>query len=435
MLTRIQEAGVVGAGGAGFPTHVKYRAEAGTFIVNAIECEPLLRADRCLVERHASEIVAAARRIAVQLGASRTVIAVKAHNEGMVSALQSAAAGFGADVEVFLSPSVYPAGDEQNLIHVVTGRVVPPGGLPLDVGCVVSNAATVFNVYRALQGGKPVTARLVTVGGAVERPVTVLAPVGLPMERLLPLAGGVQGDCVFVIGGPLMGRVAEDLSCESVTKTSGGLLAIPRGHRLLAYKRDDPGWEARQARAACCQCSMCTQLCPRNAMGLHVQPHKIMRALAYGHTELAGADGGGVFSCCDCGICTYFACNFGLHPSKMMQLYKGKLATAGYKPIKGALTAPQGFEVKRLPTERLLGRLDLARFDADAPYVGSVDTDMVRISLKMHMGVPCAAVVSEGEFVSQGQRIAEPDGLGAYIHASIAGRVTRVSGQYIEIRK
>ncbi len=432
MLNKIQEAGVVGAGGAGFPTHVKYQAEAEVFIVNAIECEPLLRVDRCLVERRAPELVAAARQIAAQLKASRTVIAVKAHNADMVSALQSAAAGTG--VELFLSPSVYPAGDEQNLIHVITGRVVPTGGLPLDVGCVVSNAATVFNVYRALQG-KPVTARLVTVGGAVAKPVTVLAPIGLPMERLLPLAGGTAETCVFIIGGPLMGRVVEDLSGESVTKISGGLLAIPKGHRLLSYKRDDFQWELRQARAACCQCSMCTQLCPRNAMGLNVQPHKIMRALAAGNMELAGTDGNGVFSCCDCGICTYFACNFGLHPSKMMQRCKGKLAGAGRKPVKEVRYAPQGFDVKRLPTERLLGRLDLAHFDMEAPYVGPVETDVVRIPFKMHVGAPCVPSVSEGDAVSLGQKIAGPNGLGANIHASIAGRVTQVTQQYIEIRK
>lgn len=432
MLSKIQEAGVVGAGGAGFPTHVKYQAEAEVFIVNAIECEPLLRVDRCLVERHASELVSAAAQIAAYLKASRTVIAVKEHNTGMVSALQSAASG--TSVELFLSPSVYPAGDEQNLIHVITGRVVPTGGLPLDVGCVVSNAATVYNVYRAVQG-KPVTARLVTVGGAVAEPVTVLAPVGLPMDRLLPLAGGTTADCVYIIGGPLMGRIAEDLSSESVTKTSGGLLAIPRGHRLLAYKRNDPEWELRQARAACCQCSMCTQLCPRNAMGLNVQPHKIMRALAAGNTGLAGTDGNGVFSCCDCGICTYFACNFGLHPSKMMQVYKGKLSQAGRKPVKEVRYAPQGFQVKRLPTERLLGRLDLTRYDVDAPYAGPVETDLVRIPLKMHVGAPCAASVSVGENVFKGQRIAGPNGLGANIHASIAGRVTQVTEEYIEIRK
>lgn len=432
MLSKIQEAGVVGAGGAGFPTHVKYRAEAGVFIVNAIECEPLLRVDRCLVERRAPELAAAARQIASHLKASRTVIAVKEHNAGMVSALRTAVEGTG--VELFLSPSVYPAGDEQNLIHVITGRVVPTGGLPLDVGCVVSNAATVFNVYRALQG-KPVTGRLVTIGGAVAKPVTALVPVGMPMEGLLPLAGGTVGDCVFIIGGPLMGRVVEDLSGESVTKTSGGLLAIPKGHRLLACKRNDPEWELRQARAVCCQCSMCTQLCPRNAMGLNVQPHKIMRALAAGNDGLAGTDNNGVFSCCDCGICTSFACNFGLHPSKMMQRYKGKLAEAGVRPVKEVRYAPQGFDVKRLPTERLIGRLDLTRFDVDAPYIGPVETDGVRIPLKMHVGAPCAAVVTEGETVSRGQKIAEPNGLGAGIHASIAGRVTRVTGEYIEIRK
>ena len=136
MLNRIYEAGVVGAGGAGFPTHVKYQARADVFIVNAIECEPLLRTDRYIVETYAPEIVAAAVEIGRQLGAGRMVIAVKEHNGGMVNALRAAADN--SNVELYLSPSVYPSGDEQNLIYCITGRVVPTGGLPLDVGCVVS---------------------------------------------------------------------------------------------------------------------------------------------------------------------------------------------------------------------------------------------------------------------------------------------------------
>ncbi len=426
------EAGVVGAGGAGFPTHVKYKAQAEIFIVNAIECEPLLRADHVLVERHAAEIVEASRQIQAHLKASRTVIAVKEHNAGMVEALKNAIGESG--VELYLSPSVYPAGDEQNLIHAITGRTVPTGGLPLDVGCVVSNAATVYNVYEALRH-HPVTRRVLTVGGAVAKPVTLDAPVGTPMEKLLAAAGGATGDCVYIIGGPLMGRIVEDLSQESVTKTSNGLLAIPRGHPLLSYKRDDIQWETRHAKAVCCQCSMCTQLCPRNAMGLDVQPHKIMRALAGGNCGLAGADTNGVFSCCDCGICTYFACNFGLHPSKMMQVYKARMTKNGQKPVKQVRYGPQGFESKRLPTDRLMGRLGLTVYDVDAPYGGEIGTDVVRIPLKMHVGAPCKPVVAAGDKVKAGQLIAQPDGLGANIHASIAGRVAQVTGQMIEIRK
>lgn len=432
MLNKIFDAGVVGAGGAGFPTHVKYNTKAECFIVNAIECEPLLKTDRHLSEQHPGEIVSTAALIRDQLGAERAVIAVKEHNETMVSAFRQALGDSG--VELYLSQSIYPAGDEQNLIFSVTGRRVPTGGLPLDVGCVVSNAATVYNVSRALEG-EAVTDKLVTVSGAVESPVTLSAPVGTPLEKLLVASGGVTEDCVFIIGGPLMGRVVESLEGETVTKTTGGLLAIPRGHVLLERKRRDPAREARMARAVCCQCSMCTQLCPRNAMGLNVQPHRVMRALAGGNCELVGEAANGVFSCCDCGICTYYACNFGLHPSAMMQEYKGRMMKNGVKPVKEVRYEPLGFEEKRLPTERLLQRLDLKRFEHDAPMGGAVSADTVYIPLKMHVGKPCTPVVKAGQKVKRGQLIAEPDGLGAKIHASIAGKVAEITDKYIEIRK
>lgn len=431
MLNKIFEAGVVGAGGAGFPTHVKYKAQAEVFIVNAIECEPLLRTDRYIVETFAPEIAAATLRVKAHLGAARAVIAVKEHNAGMVDALRRAVEG--KAIELYLSPSVYPAGDEQNLIHCITGRVVPTGGLPLDVGCVVSNAATVYQVYEALQG-HPVTDKVLTIGGAVQNPITVQAPIGTPLSALPALAGGPVGDCVYIIGGPLMGRVAESLEGEAVTKTTGGLLAIPKEAALLSRKESSLSREVRMAQAVCCQCSMCTQMCPRNAMGLNVQPHKIMRALAAGNCGLIGGEVNGVWSCCDCGICTYYACNFGLHPSKMMQVYKDRMRQEGVKPVKEVRYEPQGFDTKRLPTARLMGRLDLEKYDAEAPFAGTVEVREVRIPLKMHAGGPCRPVAAAGAAVQKGQLIAEPQGLGARIHASISGTVTQVTEQYIEIR-
>ena len=188
------------------------------------------------------------------------------------------------------------------------------------------------------------------------------------------------------------------------------------------------------AQAVCCQCSMCTQMCPRNAMGLNVQPHKVMRALAAGNCGLIGGDTNGIWSCCDCGICTYYACNFGLHPSRMMQVYKDRMRKEGVKPVKEVRYAPQGFDTKRLPTGRLLSRLDLEQYDADAPFAGTVEVQMVRIPLKMHTGAPDRPVVTAGTAVQKGQLIAEPEGLGARIHASITGTVTQVTGEYIEIR-
>lgn len=430
LIEQIQAAGVVGAGGAGFPTDRKLNCKAEIFIVNGIECEPLLRVDRRVMELHAPEIVRTVRAIRNQIGAKRAVIALKKHYTQAVSALSAAVKG--TKVELYLSDSFYPAGDEQNLVYCITGKTVPTGGIPLDVGCVVSNVSTVLNIARAMEG-HPVIDKMVTVGGAVARPVTVTCPIGAPLSQLLEAAGGAVGDCTYIVGGPLMGKLTDDLS-QPVTKTTGGLLAIPKGHPLLAKKMTSPR-DAVIARAACSQCSMCTQMCPRNAMGLNVQPHKAMRALASGNPTLLG-DVNGVFSCCDCGVCTYFACNFGLKPSQAMQKAKAQLIQQGVKPVKEVKYEPDGgIGHKRIPTGRLLLRLDLKQYDVDAPIGPDLTCDHVRIPLKMHIGGPDKPLVSVGQSVTRGQLIASPNGMGANIHASIDGAVTQVTGEFIEIRK
>ncbi|MCD8046468.1 MAG: 4Fe-4S dicluster domain-containing protein [Clostridiales bacterium] len=430
MIQMIRDAGVVGAGGAGFPTDRKLDCKAEILIINGIECEPLLRTDRHVMETYAMEIVLAVRMIRDNLKAKRAVIALKKHYEKAVEALRDAVKG--TKVELYLSDSFYPAGDEQNLVYCVTGRTVPTGGIPLDVGCVVSNVSTVLNIARALEG-QPVTEKMVTVAGSVANPVTVNCAIGTPLSLLLDAAGGPVGDCTYIIGGPLMGRVTDDLS-EPVTKTTGGLLAIPKGHTILSKKMLGER-DAMLARAVCCQCSMCTQMCPRNAMGLDVQPHKAMRAFASGNGTLLGRVNG-IFSCCDCGVCTYYACNFGLKPGKVMQEMKGALQKNGVRPVKEVkYKADSGIENKRVPTERLLQRLDLKKFDRDAPMAGFVDCDEVRIPLRMHIGAPDKPVVQAGQRVHKGDLIAEPQGMGARIHASIDGTVTRVTDQTIEIRK
>lgn len=428
-INLIREAGVVGAGGAGFPADRKLDCHADIYIVNGIECEPLLRTDRHAMEQHARRIVDTALAVKEHLGASRAVIATKKHYQQAVESLQEAVKG--KDIELYLSESFYPAGDEQNLVFRITGQAVPTGGIPLDVGCVVSNVSTVLAIADALEG-IPVTEKMVTVAGSVAHPVTVTCPIGTPLSKLLDAAGGAVGDCTFIIGGPLMGAVTDDLS-QPVTKTTGGLLAIPKGHVLLSRKAFGER-DRILARAACSQCSMCTQMCPRNAMGLHVEPHRAMRALASGNDLLLG-DANGVFSCCDCGLCTYYACNFGLRPGKAMQQIKASLQKNGVKPRKEVKFSPDpGAVQKSLPTERLMARLDLKRFDAEAPYLGPVACDCVKIPLKMHIGAVDEPVVRKGMRVNKGEPVAKVKGMGAIIHASITGEVADVTDSYIEIR-
>lgn len=424
------DAGILGAGGAGFPTHVKINCKAEFVLANGAECEPLLRVDQQVMQYFAADVVRGIRAVKEFTGAKRAVICLKEHYHAAVAALQEVLKD-ADDVELHLLQGYYPAGDEQQIVYEVTGRVVPTGGLPLDVGAVVCNVSTLTNIAAALDG-KKVTEKYVTVGGAVKNPVTLRVPVGISLQELMDAAGGPTCDCKYIIGGPCMGRVVDTLDIP-VTKTTGGLLAIPKDHPLL--ERKSPKLNLQLIMSVCCQCSMCTQMCPRNAMGLHVEPHKAMRALASGNDALLG-DHNGIFSCCDCGICTYYACNFGLKPSVAMQQAKGRLQRQGIKPRKEVKYAPDGgIENKRVPTERMLLRLDLKQFDGDAPMGPAITADAVRIPLKMHIGAPNKPVVQEGDRVTCGQLISEPTGLGARIHASIDGVVAAVTADYIEIRK
>ena len=231
-----------------------------------------------------------------------------------------------------------------------------------------------------------------------------------------------------------MGKVAEDPDVP-VTKTTGGLLAIPVNHPY--WKMRDEKLNLQLIQSVCCQCSMCTQMCPRNALGLNVQPHKAMRTIAQG-IDLLG-DANGIFSCCNCGLCTYYACNFGLHPSQVMQELKGALMAKGVKPRKEVFTSvDRGIENKKVPVKRLVARLGLQSYDVDAPLEDKLlTTSCVRIMLRMGVGAPSVPVVAVGDKVRKNTLVADiaPGKLGVKMHASISGTVTAVTDSYIEIRK
>jgi Na+-translocating ferredoxin:NAD+ oxidoreductase RnfC subunit len=431
----IRNAGVVGAGGAGFPTHVKVKCQAEVVIANGAECEPLLRIDQQLMEHYPDAIVRGIQAVMEATGAKRGVVALKAHYYRAVDAMEKAIAGK-PGLSLHLMKSYYPAGDEQQMVYDVTGRVVPTGGLPLDVGAVVNNVNTFLNIADAL-AGKPVTDKYVTVGGEVADPVTLKAPIGTPLRALIAAAGGPANahGYTLIIGGPAMGKLESDWDAP-VTKTTGGVLVFRSSHKLIAQKTGSTEDEIRMAKAVCCQCNMCTLMCPRNALGLKVEPHKAMRAAAMGQGALLG-DPNGVFSCCDCGICTYYACNFGLKPARMMQNMKQELMKSGYKPRKEVKGTPNNnLEASRLPVKRLIARLGVADYDVPAPLdERDLGIRAVTIPLQQHIGAPSMPVVSVGDRVEKGALIADirENCLGAKNHASISGSVVSVTDQAIVI--
>ncbi len=426
------DAGILGAGGAGFPTHVKINCKAEYVLANGAECEPLLRVDQQVMQYYAADVVRGIRAVKEFTGAKHAVICLKEHYHEAVKALK-AAIGEDTDVELHLLDGYYPAGDEQQIVYEVTGKVVPTGGLPLDVGAVVCNVSTLQNIAHALDG-KKVIEKFVTVGGAVKTPVTLRVPVGISLQALLDAAGGTTEPCDYIIGGPCMGRVVDTLDIP-VTKTTGGLLAIPKGHPLLAKKSSEIN--LKMVMAVCCQCSMCTQMCPRNALGLNVQPHKAMRSIANG-VDLLG-DFNGIFSCCDCGLCTYYACNFGLKPSKVMQTLKSAMMSKGIRVRKEVFgEVDGGLSNKKVPVSRLIARLGVADYDVPAHMQEkALSADCVRIALKMGVGAPSVPTVSVGDKVRKNQLVADiPEKkLGVKMHASISGTVTQITSDYIEIRR
>ncbi len=436
IVEKVREAGIVGAGGAGFPTHVKINCKAEYVIANGAECEPLLRVDQQVMAVYAQELIDGMRAVMEQTGAQKGTICLKSHYHDAVNALNAVLQG---DDRISLHPmkSYYPAGDEQQMVYEVTGRVVPTGGLPLDVGAVVCNVSTLVNIARAMHG-EPVTDKFVTVGGEVENPATFCVPVGTSVGAIIAAAGGPveKREYILILGGPCMGALSEDWDTP-VTKTTGGVLVIKKDHPLISKKENNSKEDMKLAQAVCCQCSMCTQLCPRNALGLRVEPHKAMRAAANAQGALLG-DINGVFSCCDCGICTYFACNFGLKPSKMMGLFKQSLGAAGVRPEKEVYgQVDPGLELKKIPVTRMVSRMGIKKYDVPAPLLsGIMQTECVKIPLKMHIGAPSVPVVGQGNAVHKGQLIADiPAGaLGAKIHASISGTVAEITDTYIEIR-
>ncbi|MDR3050336.1 MAG: 4Fe-4S dicluster domain-containing protein [Oscillospiraceae bacterium] len=435
MIEQIRQAGVVGAGGAGFPTHVKLCCTADTLIANGAECEPLLYVDQSLMERHADRVVAGLETAMAVTGAETGIVATKAHYAGAVAALSRAIAGRPA-IRLHLLRSYYPAGDEKSLIYEVTGRLAPSGKLPKDVGCAVSNVGTLLQIADALEG-KPVVDRVLTVGGDVPAPVTVAAPLGTPMRDLLALAGfaGDERSHALLAGGPCMGILAEDWDA-GVTKTTGGLLVLPRTHPLITGRTLPLSRQFKLAQAVCCQCSQCTMLCPRHALGFDVQPHKGMRAMAHTDARLLGG-ANGILACCGCGVCTYYACPMGLAPARIMARWKAELGRAGIRPQPEAgLRADPQYALTQIPTHRLVARMGLTPYDRPAPFLNqAVHPRRVRISLAMHVGAPCVPAVAEGDAVRRGDLIARVPAraLGAPIHASVSGCVARVTDGYIEI--
>jgi len=438
LIQSIRDAGVVGEGGAGFPTHVKYDAAVETVIANGCECEPLLYTDQHVMARHAAEIVRALQAVMAAMGAVRGIVAIKRKYTEIAAVFAGAIAGTG--IELAELDNFYPAGDEHILVHELLGRTIPPLGLPLDVGAVVSNVGTLYSVSRAMDG-HPVTRRVVTVTGEVARPSLMQVPIGTPAAALVEQCGGATvSDPVYVVGGPMMGRFVDDpeeMGRTLITKTVGGLIVLPRGHYLHQMATLSVHDMQKQAAAACIQCRYCTDLCPRHNIGHGFETHRVMRTFGGGVDTAMGALQASM--CSECGVCEMFACPMRLSPRRINAMFKAKFKEQGLQ-YSGPRTVVESQSTlntfRKVPMSRLAIKLDLlAYMDLHPEFAGDVRPAAVRIPLRQHIGAPALASVRVGDTVRAGDCIGEiPEGaLGARVHASIAGVVTEV-GSSISIK-
>jgi electron transport complex protein RnfC len=292
MIARIKEAGVVGMGGAGFPTGVKMSPPPGkkidTLIINGAECEPYLTADHRMMVEHAQEIHIGIEILRNILGARTVRIAIEDNKPDAIRTMEAALAKMTGDVGISVLQTSYPQGAEKQQIYSVTGRQVPRGGLPMDVGCVVENISTAFAVYEAVMKGQPLTYRAVTVtGDAIENPSNLWVPCGTHYHTLIGACGGlIGGHATKVIsGGPMMGFTVSDLDIPT-TKTSSGLLCLTQA-RVSNYTSQ-----------ACISCGRCVEACP-----MRLIPSELSQFVEA--EDVASAEKIGLMDCVECGSCAY----------------------------------------------------------------------------------------------------------------------------------
>lgn len=311
----IRQAGITGMGGAGFPTHVKISSGIGkvdTMILNGAECEPYITADHRLMLEQGGQVIEGARILMKALGLQKGYIGVEVNKMDAIEHLRQAL-GSTNDITVEPLKTRYPQGAEKQLIQRITGREVPPGGLPAHVGCAVFNVSTAAAVYRAVAQGKPVTERIVTVtGGAVQSPKNLLVPLGASFQHLIDEAGGFRQNPNRVLtGGPMMGIAQYDLAVSVIKGTNG----------VLCMTDEEVAPSSREQ--SCLRCGRCVNVCP-----MHLTPVYIHLYSEKGLWQEAEALR--LMDCIECGSCSYI-CPARIPLVQSFRTAKGQLRTIAAK--------------------------------------------------------------------------------------------------------
>jgi electron transport complex protein RnfC len=311
IVAKINEAGVVGLGGATFPSHVKLSIPKGkkadVLIINGVECEPYLTSDHRLMLEKADELMVGISILKKALGVERALIGVENNKPDAIAHLKQIAAGYNG-IEVYALKVKYPQGGEKQLIKALINREVPSGGLPIDVGTVVHNVGTAFAVYEAVQKNKPLLERVVTVTGKkLEKPGNFMVRIGTPISMLIETAGGVPEDTAKVVnGGPMMGKSLSTVDAP-VTKGTSGVILFPANESLRP-----------EVQPSCIRCGKCISAC---AMGL--EPYLLIRLSQRKMTERMEEER--ILDCMECGSCS-FVCPANLPLLDYIRLGKGDVS-------------------------------------------------------------------------------------------------------------
>lgn len=434
----LRNMGVVGAGGAGFPTDIKVKYHCDIVIGNGAECEPLLYNDKHVMKKEAEKVIRGLEWVIQSTGAKKGVIALKKKNTSIIENMEKVITGK-SNISLYFLEDYYPIGDEFLLVEEISGKIIPEGGLPLDVGCLVSNVETLKNIDEATKGN-PVISRTLTCNGALRKPAVILAKIGQSIREIVDICEPAVKDFAIIVGGPMMGEVENDLD-SPVTKTMTGIIVLPRDHALILRKTMRIEFIVKQSKTACCQCSYCTDLCPRYLLGHELYPHKIMRQINL-NIDIPYQVIQNAFLCSECGLCEVFACPMNLSPRIINQKIKEKLTEEDYQPkfLNGELKKRDMFEYRKIPSQRIEDRLMLNKYKMNEKKLVTIpviNPDRVEILLKQHAGVPSKPIIKIGEQVKEGDLIADiPEGqLGARLHASIEGKAIYIDDERIIIKK
>ena len=419
----LQNAGIVGAGGAGFPTYAKLSDEADLLCVNCSECEPLMYTDFILNREEMAKIVKGAELIMAATNIKHTYLAIKVHRAEALGYADGQV--LGENVSIKYLPSVYPIGDEIGLIYETTGRLIKAGNLPITAGVIVMNAETVYNAHEAIVSGKPLVEKWLTIAGDIPEKFTLKVPLGMRVSDIFKQLGiKVDSDHVIIDGGPSMGSISSP-DRAVIKKTTKSILILPKTARCVENKQSNIDDMLRRAASACCGCTRCTEMCPRYQLGYPLEPHKLIRAAlnsaAEDYPELIAT----ASLCCSCGVCAEVCCQ-DISPKDVILNLKKILAKNKIKFV-----ADKDYPVnpdrpyRMIKSSKWKDMLGVLKFDAIPTYIPKkLTAQRVEIPTSQHIGAPSIPCVNVGDRVNEGDMIATAgQGLSVPQYASISGKV------------